>query len=113
MSSFLAFGKDHVDNYYQHTKNAVFLHIYREKRAISSDPAAAAGPVDGPEKKIKRLAIGVEGGFDPDAGKAKFEYEDHLSVVVLPAHTSIPYPSADLPLQVRTQFNGFVFLSFS
>lgn len=98
LTSFLAFGKDYVDGYYQHTKNAVFLHIRREKREIPSETAA---PADGPEKKIKRLAIGVEGGFDPDAGKRKFEYEEHYSVVILPGHNSIPYPNDAIPEQVN------------
>lgn len=52
---------------------------------------------DGPEKKITRLAIGVEGGFDPESAKPKYEITDHLSVVVLPAFTTIPWPNESLP----------------
>lgn len=50
-----------------------------------------------PDKKIARLAIGVEGGFNPDANKKKFEYEDTNSVVILPAFDVIPLPNPDLP----------------
>lgn len=52
---------------------------------------------DGPEKKITRLAIGVEGGFDPDAGKKKFEYEETQSIVVLPMFTTLAWPNPELP----------------
>lgn len=50
-----------------------------------------------PEKKIARLAIGVEGGFNPDANKKRYEYEEHNSVVVLPDFDVIPLPNTDLP----------------
>jgi ubiquitin carboxyl-terminal hydrolase 5/13 len=43
------------------------------------------------------LAIGVEGGFDPDSGKNTFEYEESYSVVVLPDFVSIPWPDSQLP----------------
>lgn len=52
---------------------------------------------DGPEKKITRLAIGVEGGFDPECGKPKFTYTDHYSVVVLPGFHTFPWPDPNLP----------------
>uniref|UniRef100_A0A1B6CS55 Ubiquitin carboxyl-terminal hydrolase 14 n=1 Tax=Clastoptera arizonana TaxID=38151 RepID=A0A1B6CS55_9HEMI len=38
---------------------------------------------DGPEKKITRLAIGVEGGFEPDDGK-KYEFKESYSIVLMP-----------------------------
>lgn len=57
-----------------------------------------------PEKKIARLAIGVEGGFNPDANKKRYEYEEHNSVVILPAFTTIPLPNPELPEIVSTLF---------
>lgn len=57
-----------------------------------------------PEKKIARLAIGVEGGFNPDANKKRYEYEEFNSVVVLPNFDVIPLPNPDLPELVRTVF---------
>ena len=50
-----------------------------------------------PEKKIARLAIGVEGGFNPDANKKRYEYEEHNSVVVLPSFSMISLPNPELP----------------
>lgn len=52
---------------------------------------------DGPEKKITRLAIGVEGGFDPECGKPKFTYTDHYNVVVLPGFHTFSWPNDALP----------------
>lgn len=74
------------------------MHIFREKVEI---PGSTEVSSDGPEKKITRLAIGVEGGFDPNENKVKYEYKQHLSVVVFPHATKIPYPNIDLPLLVR------------
>lgn len=52
---------------------------------------------DGPEKKITRLAIGVEGGFEPDIGKPKYTYTDKYNVVVLPGFYTFPWPDPSLP----------------
>lgn len=52
---------------------------------------------DGPEKKITRLAIGVEGGFDPAAGKPQYTYTDNYNVVVLPGFHTYPWPNPSLP----------------
>lgn len=100
LTSFLGFGKDYVDGYYEKTGNAVFLHIFREKIEIPITNEAQ----NEPEKKITRLAIGVEGGFDPNENKRKFETKDHLNVVVFPDVVKIPYPNIDLPLQVEIHF---------
>lgn len=97
LKSFLGFGQDYVEGYYKKTGNAVFLHIHREKIEI---PGSAEPQTDGPEKKITRLAIGVEGGFDPNENKRKYEYKDHLSIVVFPDAVKVPYPNIDLPLLV-------------
>nr|CAD7445607.1 unnamed protein product [Timema bartmani] len=52
---------------------------------------------DGPEKKITRLAIGVEGGFDPESGKNKFEFEESYAVVILPNFVTLPWPDSEFP----------------
>ncbi|XP_055713193.1 ubiquitin carboxyl-terminal hydrolase 5 [Phlebotomus papatasi] len=94
LNTFLGFGKDYVLGYYEKTKNAVFLHIRRLKTEIPPE----SGGVEGPEKKITRLAIGIEGGFDPGAGK-KYTYEENYSIVVLPGFQTMPY-STKLPQPV-------------
>lgn len=91
--SYLGFGRNYVEQYFQKTGNNVFLHIKREKQPVPEPEQTG----DGPEKKITRLAIGVEGGFDPACGKPKFTYTDHYSVVVLPGFHTFPWPNPALP----------------
>lgn len=104
LTTFLGFGQDYVEGYYRKTGNAVFLHIFREKIELPNSEPATDGPT---EKKITRLAIGVEGGFDPEANKKKYEYKDHLSIVVFPDATKVPYPNLDFPLVVRRNDQRF------
>lgn len=52
-------------------------------------------PGDGPEKKITRLAIGIEGGFDANSGK-KFRYEEFYKIVILPDFSQIQWPNTKL-----------------
>ncbi|XP_022900127.2 ubiquitin carboxyl-terminal hydrolase 5 [Onthophagus taurus] len=95
LTSFLGFGKDYVEGYFKKTGNAVFLHMRSEKREIPSSPQG-----DGPEKKITRLAIGVEGGFNPETSKKKYEIENFYNIVVLPGFVTIPWPNNNLPKEV-------------
>lgn len=62
---------------------------------------------DGPEKKITRLAIGVEGGFNPTTDK-KYEYEDFYNIVVLPSFTVIPWPNNDLPEMIKLSVQAVI-----
>lgn len=95
LTSFLGFGKQYVDDYSRKSGNAVFLHIQAERKEIPQDFS-----VDGPEKKITRLAIGVDGGFDPDAGKKKYLIQEHYSIVVIPEYVTLPYPDDNLPMKI-------------
>lgn len=61
---------------------------------------------EGPEKKITRLAIGLEGGLQDDANKKKYSYEDVLSVVVFPTQTKLAFPSENLPAIVNESVNA-------
>lgn len=49
-----------------------------------------------PDKKIARLAIGVEGGFSAGSSK-KYQIEDFYKIVVLPQFLEFPYPNEELP----------------
>ncbi|XP_049819162.1 ubiquitin carboxyl-terminal hydrolase 5 isoform X2 [Aethina tumida] len=89
LSTFIGLGQDYVEHYYSRTGDAVFLHLRREKEEG-----------DGPEKKITRLAIGVEGGFNTDSGK-KYKYTDIYNVVVLPSFTTLAWPDNNLPEIVK------------
>ncbi|KAL3284236.1 hypothetical protein HHI36_018399 [Cryptolaemus montrouzieri] len=96
LCTFIGLGRDYVEKHYNKTGDAVYLHIRREKHEVCCQQQG-----DGPEKKITRLAIGVEGGFAADAGCKKYEYTDHCSIVVLPMFTTISWPNVDLPEIVK------------
>ncbi|KAJ1526653.1 hypothetical protein ONE63_008237 [Megalurothrips usitatus] len=101
LQSFLGLGKDFVLPYSQQTNRHVFLHLQREKIPIPVDQQG-----DGPEKKITRLAIGVDGGFDPDASRKKYDIKDHQQIVILPDFVTIPWPNEDLPDKIKASVNG-------
>ncbi|XP_048478419.1 ubiquitin carboxyl-terminal hydrolase 5 [Plutella xylostella] len=102
--SFLGFGRNYVEQYFQKTGNAVFLHIKTDKE-LAPEPEQTG---DGPEKKITRLAIGVEGGFDPDAGRNKYIYTEHHSVVVLPGFHTYAWPNDALPDVVKKSVQAVI-----
>uniref|UniRef100_A0A0C9RW38 Ubiquitin carboxyl-terminal hydrolase n=1 Tax=Wollemia nobilis TaxID=56998 RepID=A0A0C9RW38_9CONI len=93
LSSFLAFGKEAVFWNYKKTGNPVYLHIKATKKPVSEDR---------PLKKPTLLAIGVEGGFD----NREPEYEEKYSIVILPDHLMLPFPSVELPEKVRLSVDG-------
>ncbi|XP_044270972.1 ubiquitin carboxyl-terminal hydrolase 5 [Tribolium madens] len=103
LKSFFGLGRNYVEKHFHKTGEAVYLHIRRVRREVSSPPQG-----DGPEKKITRLAIGVDGGFDPEAMSKKFEFEDTYNVVILPAFSTIPWPNAELPQIVKSSIEGIL-----
>jgi len=100
LKKWLGFGRAHVEAYSQKTGNCVFLHLLRTRTEIPSEKK------EEPDKKIARLAIGVEGGFNPDANSKKYEYHTVLSVVILPDFISIPYPNEQFPTIVSEAVEG-------
>lgn len=103
LASFYGFGCYYVELYQRKTNHCVYLHIEREKREVSSPPQT-----DGPEKKITRLAIGVEGGFDPESSRKKYEFVDKYTVVVLPQFAQIPWPNPEIPQIVQDSVNAIL-----
>ncbi|XP_043243919.1 ubiquitin carboxyl-terminal hydrolase 5-like [Amphibalanus amphitrite] len=95
LRSFLGVGRQRVEEFSQRTGSRVFLHMRRERKVQPVDPTAA----EEPEKKVTRLAIGVEGGFSGEERPA--EYEEHNTLVVLPGWQTIPLSSEELPAQAR------------
>lgn len=58
-----------------------------------------------PEKKITRLAIGVEGGFEGN-DTHEYDIEDVYHLAVLPGSHMIPLVSDLVPLQVQASVEG-------
>ncbi|KAK3861727.1 hypothetical protein Pcinc_032343 [Petrolisthes cinctipes] len=100
LGTFLGWCREHVPKYSQRSGKCVFLHLRRKKKELPPEKEME------PEKKIARLAIGVEGGFNPDANKKRYEYEEFNSVVVLPGFDVISLPNPDLPELVQQSVGG-------
>ena len=102
LNSFLGFGRDHVERHVAQTGNKVFLHLHKIKDLIPEDTTELE-----PEKKITRLAIGVEGGFQVD-GTPKYEVQEKNSIAIFPGPTVIELPHPDLPLLVIFLLNIYL-----
>jgi len=89
MKTFEAVGEDFLDYYYSRYGHAVYLHHKRLRYKMNKPESSEAKP--------KRLAIGLEGGFDPDASEKDYRVEDNYSIVILPERHVIPLPNPDLP----------------
>ncbi|EDW93854.1 ubiquitin carboxyl-terminal hydrolase 5 [Drosophila yakuba] len=104
LHSFLGFGEAYVREYADKTGNRVFLHIQRVKTPKEgADTEAECDPESeaGPERKITRLAIGVEGGYNESDMAKKYEIKDTYSIVVAPQlDKKLPYPDPELPMRV-------------
>nr|CAG4643726.1 EOG090X0181 [Lepidurus arcticus] len=95
MNTFWGLGAEHVERYYRKTGNSIFLNIKRTKTQVVDEKQE-----EGPEKKITRLAIGLEGGFPSEAAK-KYNYQEAYQLVVWPEKTEISLPCSDLPLNAQ------------
>ncbi|KAH8264916.1 hypothetical protein KR038_007626 [Drosophila bunnanda] len=104
LQSFLGFGEAYVREYASKTGHQVFLHIHRVKTPKEGEAAdAECNPEEeaGPERKITRLAIGVEGGYNESDMAKKYEIKDTYSIVVAPQlDKKLPYPDPELPMRV-------------
>uniref|UniRef100_A0A6G1S8C6 Ubiquitin carboxyl-terminal hydrolase n=1 Tax=Aceria tosichella TaxID=561515 RepID=A0A6G1S8C6_9ACAR len=90
MKTFEAVGSDYLDYYFERYGHAVYLHHKRLRYKINKPESSEA-------VKPKRLAIGLEGGFDPDAASKDYRTEDTYAILIKPDQKTIPYPNPDLP----------------
>ncbi|CAD7004184.1 ubiquitin carboxyl-terminal hydrolase 5 [Ceratitis capitata] len=119
LTSFLGFGEAYVKRYADKTGNAVFLHIQRVKTPKVGEGGAAAGAEEGgPERKITRLAIGIEGGYNANEKKygifvtdneKKYDIKDTYSIVVMPdIDKKLPFPDEQLPMLVTQSVEAVI-----
>lgn len=94
LNTFLGYGRDYVDHHVNRTGNKIFLHLTKIKKLMPQEKTELE-----PEKKITRLAIGIEGGF-PMESTTKYEYEEKHSIAIFPGPIEIPLPHPNLPIQV-------------
>lgn len=106
LKTFAGLGRDHVERYYRKTGCSVFLHMLRDKIEVETKMTQVG---DAPtERKITRLAIGVDGGFDPDAENKKYKTIEKYSIVILPSFESIPFETSELPQKVIDSVKGII-----
>nr|CAG4634620.1 EOG090X0181 [Alona affinis] len=103
LNTFLGFGQEHVERHTTKTGNKVYLHLRKIKHLIPEEKSSELEP----EKKITRLAIGVDGGFQLDS-QPKYEFEEKHSVAIFPGPVMIPLPNANLPMQVENSIQGIL-----
>ncbi|XP_060618597.1 ubiquitin carboxyl-terminal hydrolase 5 isoform X1 [Anolis sagrei] len=105
MNTFLGFGRQYVTKHYEKTGQRVYLHLKKTRKLKEEDTNSSAG--DPPRKKPTRLAIGVEGGFD--IPEEKYEYDEHVKIVILPEHLDIPRDGLDsLPDMVKDRISSAI-----
>nr|CAG4639793.1 EOG090X0181 [Daphnia pulex] len=102
LNTFLGYGQDYVDYHVNKTGNRIFLHLKKIKKLIPQDKNELE-----PEKKITRLAIGIEGGF-PIENSPKYEYEDKNSIAIFPGPKEIPLPQPNLPTELENGVQGIL-----
>ena len=90
MNRFLGFGRSYVERYQQKTGHQLFLHLKRIRKRVApsandEDGGDSANGDKGVPEKVSRLAIGVEGGFNPDV--KKYDYTPCHSIVLVPEFT--------------------------
>ncbi|XP_074593148.1 ubiquitin specific protease 5 [Brevipalpus obovatus] len=95
MKTFFGFGIKYVPLHYQRTSSRIYLNMKRIK--IQSEPSDP-GDGDAHPKKITKLAIGIEGGYNPSEDKSS--YQEINSIVILPEFQRIPLPNLELPEKV-------------
>lgn len=100
MKSFAALGKDFLEYHHERYGNRLYLH-HKRRRYRESKPGSS-------EPKPKRLAIGLEGGFDPDASNKDMKVEDSYTIIVMPQRITIPYPNPDLPEFIRKSADSII-----
>lgn len=100
MKNFEAVGEDFIDYHFDRYGHAVYLHHKRLRYKMNKPESS--------ESKPKRLAIGLEGGFDPDASSKDFHVEDTYSIFIMPSRTVIPLPNPELPELVLQSVNSII-----
>lgn len=103
LKTFYGLSKEHLERHYRKTGSCVYVHLKFEKILLEQDEHSTTE-----EKKVTRLAIGVEGGFDTDPVAKKFETQKNYSVVIFPHLNVIPWPNDNLPEKLINAVNGII-----
>ncbi|CAI9597587.1 unnamed protein product [Staurois parvus] len=89
MSTFLGFGREHVERHYRKTGQCVYMHL---KRHIRQKATGASGGTL-PRRINSKLFLDLE--IDPDFNSDDYEYEDEAKLVIFPDHFEIALPNIE------------------
>ncbi|KAI1882626.1 hypothetical protein AGOR_G00236820 [Albula goreensis] len=87
MSTFLGFGREHVERHYRKTGQSVYMHL---KRTIKEKATGAAG---GAVSRRRNGKVFLE--LNRDFNGEDYECEDEAKLVIFPAHHEIPLPNIE------------------
>ncbi|XP_067897573.1 ubiquitin carboxyl-terminal hydrolase 13 isoform X1 [Heterodontus francisci] len=89
MSTFLGFGREHVERHYRKTGQCVYMHL---KRTIKEKATGASGG-GLPKRRSPRIIFDLE--RNEDFNNEDYEYEDEAKLVIFPDHYEIPLPNIE------------------
>ncbi|XP_067851407.1 ubiquitin carboxyl-terminal hydrolase 13 [Heptranchias perlo] len=89
MSTFLGFGREHVERHYRKTGQCVYMHL---KRTIKEKATGASGGVL-PKRRSPRVFLDLE--QNNDINTEDYEYEDEAKLVIFPDHYEISLPNIE------------------
>lgn len=90
MSTFIGIGQDFLDLHFKKTKSCLYLHRRIIKQPIENSEQE-------PHPKITKLAIGVDGGFNPNGDETKYQTTETNVLVVYPNMVTITLDTPGLP----------------
>ncbi|CAH2247759.1 ubiquitin carboxyl-terminal hydrolase 13 [Pelobates cultripes] len=88
MSTFLGFGREHVERHYRKTGQCVYMHLKRHLRPKATGASGGAHPrfING------KVFLDLE---TTDLNDEDYEYEDDAKLVIFPDHFEIPLPNIE------------------
>ncbi|XP_040205363.1 ubiquitin carboxyl-terminal hydrolase 13 isoform X2 [Rana temporaria] len=89
MSTFLGFGREHVERHYRKTGQCVYMHLKRHIRQKAT--GASGGALS--RRINSKLFLDLE--IDPDFNSDDYEYEDEVKLVIFPDHFEIALPNIE------------------
>uniref|UniRef100_A0A4W3GQM9 Ubiquitin carboxyl-terminal hydrolase n=2 Tax=Callorhinchus milii TaxID=7868 RepID=A0A4W3GQM9_CALMI len=89
MSTFLGFGREHVERHYRKTGQCVYMHL---KRTVKVKPTGASGGAL-PKRRSPKVFLDLE--QNKDMNHEDYEYEDEAKLIIFPDHYEIPLPNIE------------------
>lgn len=89
LSTFLGFGREHVERHYRKTGQSVYMHL---KRTVKEKSTGAAGGAI-PRRRNGKVFLDLE--LNRDFNAQDYECEDEAKLVIFPDHYEIPLPNIE------------------